>query len=143
MKIEESIEINQPLETVYEFFANVNNLPKCSGAIAEVRGAPDRAVEVGDTYTSVARVMGTEIETAHRVLRVEPSQELEIEGTTGRTRILVHMTFEATESGTRVIQRGEGEPGGALRLAGPMLARTMKKQVRDDLNNVKKVLEAG
>jgi carbon monoxide dehydrogenase subunit G len=139
--VEASIEINRPPEDVYEFMANVNNLPRCSSAIQEVNDAPERAIEQGDTYTSVAKVMGRTITTSHRVEQADFPSRLEIEGKTGNTVISVTIRFEPTEVGTRVIQSGEGEPGGALRFAGPILERTMRRQLREDLDNLKKILE--
>jgi carbon monoxide dehydrogenase subunit G len=142
VRIEESIEINRPPEEVYEFVANVNNLPKCSGAVQEVRNAPDGLVSEGDTYTSVAKVMGRSVETSHRVIEARHPEVLDIDGKTGSTKIRVTITIEPTDTGSRVTQRGEGEPGGALRYLGGMIERTMKRQLHDDLSSLKKILES-
>jgi carbon monoxide dehydrogenase subunit G len=141
VRIEESIVINQSPEQVYAFVANVNNLPRCSSAIREVRNAPDRLLREGDTYTSVASMMGRTIETAHTVRRALPPQTLEIDGLTGSTRILVTITVEPLDGGTRITQRGEGEPSGALRFLSGMVERAMRRQIRDDLKNMKSFLE--
>jgi carbon monoxide dehydrogenase subunit G len=142
MRIEESIEINRSPEEVYEFVANVNNLPKCSDAIEEVRNAPDGSVSEGDTYTSVAKVMGRTVETSHKVLAARFPEFLDIDGQTGKTKIRVTIEIEPTPTGSRITQRGEGEPGGALRFVGGMVERTMRKQLQDDLANIKRLLES-
>jgi uncharacterized membrane protein len=140
-RIEESIEIKRPREEVYDYMAKVDNLERCSDAIAEVRDAPGRAVEPGDTYSTVAKIIGQTIETNHRVVTAIPPELLEIEGKTGRTEVRVRIVFENTNEGTRVIQTGEGKPGGALRFAGPMFERTMRSQIQSDLRNLKRILE--
>lgn len=141
MRIEETIEIAQSPERVYEFMANVNNLPRCSSAVHEVKGAPEAAVSQGDRYTTIAKILGRTIETDHQVNEADPPNRLVIAGTTGRTRVQVTINFEPSDSGTRVTQIGEGEPGGALRFVGPVFERTMRRQIRSDLDTLKKVLE--
>jgi carbon monoxide dehydrogenase subunit G len=140
-RVEESIEIQRPPEDVYDFMADVNNLTQCSDAVTEVRDAPDRAVEEGDTYTTVARVFGRTVETLHRVIDADPPHRLEMDGKNGSMHLRVVITFEPSGEGTRVTQIGEGEPGGALRFAGPMVERTIRQQIRNDLKNLKKLLE--
>jgi carbon monoxide dehydrogenase subunit G len=142
MQIEESIQIDRSPEEVYAFMANVNNLPKCSGAIKKVSNAPEHPVTEGDTYTSTASIMGRTIETSHRVLQAKPVELLVIDGKTGKTTLKVTISIEPTPNGCRVTQRGEGEPGGALRFVSGMVERTMKRQLHDDLVNLKKILES-
>jgi carbon monoxide dehydrogenase subunit G len=142
MRIEESIEINRSPGDVYEFVANVNNLPKCSDAIQEVRNAPDGPVTEGDTYTSIASVMGRTVETSHRVLAARFPDLLDIDGRAGKTNIRVTIEIEQTPNGSRITQRGEGEPGGALRFVGAMVERTMRRQLQRDLASIKQTMES-
>jgi carbon monoxide dehydrogenase subunit G len=141
VRIEESIEIDLPPEEVYAFFSDVNNLTKCSDVITEIRGAPDRAVQVGDTYTTVAKVMGRTVETSHRVVVADSPNRLEMDGKNDTLGLKVVIILEATTRGTRVTQAGEGKLEGALRFARPVIERTVRQQVRRDLENVKRILE--
>jgi hypothetical protein len=51
------------------------------------------------------------------------------------------MTFEPTQGGTRVRFRAYGQPTGAMRLAQPLLARTLRKQFAAHCATLKRVLE--
>ncbi len=141
MRIEESVEISLPPVRVYEFIADVNNLARCSDVISEVHNAPDRAVQVGDTYTTKATVMGRTVTTSHRVVTADPPNRLEMDGKNGTLNLKVVIVFEPSDSGTRVTQIGEGELGGALRFVRPVVERTVRQQVRGDLANLKRILE--
>jgi hypothetical protein len=44
---------------------------------------------------------------------------------------------------TRVLQVAEGESGGFFRLADPIIARTLRKQLQADLETLKTMLESG
>lgn len=141
MRIQESIEIQLPAEEVYNFISDVNNLTRCSDVITEVRNAPVGAVKVGDTYSTKAKVMGRTIETSHRVLTADAPNRLEMDGKNGTLNLKVEIIFESVEGGTRVTQVGEGKLSGAMRLARPMVERTVRQQVRGDLENLKSILE--
>jgi carbon monoxide dehydrogenase subunit G len=141
LRIEESIAIQRPPEDIYNFMADVNNLTLCSDVITEVRDAPERAVQEGDSYSTTARVMGRTVTTSHRVIAADSPRRLEMDGKNGSLNLKVVITFEAIDEGTRVTQVGEGEPGGALRFARPLVERTVRQQVRSDLKNLKRILE--
>jgi carbon monoxide dehydrogenase subunit G len=141
VRIQESIDIKLPSEDVYNFVANVNNLMQCSDVITEVRDAPQHAVKVGDTYSTTAEVMGRTIKTSHTVLTADPPNRLEMDGKNGTLNLKVEIVIESVEGGTRVTQVGEGKLSGAMRFARPIVERTVRKQVRSDLENMKRILE--
>jgi hypothetical protein len=51
------------------------------------------------------------------------------------------ISFEPVTGGTRVIQRGEGQPRGVFRLLGPLLQRTFSRSFRDNDVALKRYLE--
>jgi len=59
----------------------------------------------------------------------------------GAMRGLIRFTLEETGRGTRVMLVSEGETGGLLKLADPVVARTLKKQFAADLETLKTLLE--
>jgi carbon monoxide dehydrogenase subunit G len=141
MRVQESIEIQRPPEDVYDFMTDVRNIVKCSGAITEVRDAPERPVVVGDSYTTVARVMGRTIETSHKVTAAQRPERLEMSGKSGSMNLRVEITFEPTDSGTLVTQVGDGEASGVLRFASSVIERTIRQQIRSDLEKLKAIME--
>ena len=53
-----------------------------------------------------------------------------------------YYTFEQVSEGTRLTRAVEGEPGGYFKLADPLIERALKRQVRNDLETLKDLLEA-
>ena len=58
------------------------------------------------------------------------------------TPVHAHMTFEPADGGTRVRFRVHGRLGGAMRLAEPLLARMLRRQFKQHVAALKRVLEA-
>ncbi len=55
MRIEESIEINRPVENVFAYVSDVNHLPQWAGTTIEVKDAPEGPLHDGATFTDVGK----------------------------------------------------------------------------------------
>ena len=64
MRIQESVQINRPLEDVYEYVANPENLPEWTGIVIETRKDTPGPLLEGSTFTSVAKFLGRRIESS-------------------------------------------------------------------------------
>jgi hypothetical protein len=53
----------------------------------------------------------------------------------------VTFIFEEVPGGTRFTQSHEAEPGGFFRLTGPIFERAAKRQLRNDVDTLKDLLE--
>lgn len=60
----------------------------------------------------------------------------------GALPIHADMAFEPTGRGTRMRFRAHGQPTGAMRLAQPLLRRTLHKQFAEHCATLKRVLES-
>ncbi len=141
MRIEESIEINRPVEDVFAYVSDVNHLPRWAGTTIEVKDAPEGPLHDGATFTDVGKFLGRRIETPFEAT-VEAPHRLMYRSTGGLVPHDWTYTFEPLEPGTRMTLAVEGEPGGFFRLAGPLLERALKRQVRTDMQRLKDLLEA-
>ena len=144
MRVEESVEINRPVEEVYEYVADPQNLPEWAGIIQEVqKEGQEGQPKEGDRFTTVAQFLGRRFETPFEVTAHESPRLHSHRSTGGPIPQEVTYTFEETAAGgTRFKQVLEGEPGGFFRLAGPLLERAGRRQFRTDLENLKDLLEA-
>lgn len=52
------------------------------------------------------------------------------------------ITFEPAGDGTRMTFSGSGQPSGAMRLASPLLKRSIKRQFAQHCANLKRALES-
>lgn len=142
MRVEESVEINRPLEEVFSYVANPENLPEWSGIVLDVR-KEEGPLREGARFTTVAKFLGRRFETPFEVVSYDPPRRSSHKSMGGPMPQEWTRTFEETASGgTRLRQIVEGEPGGFFRLAGPLLERAGRRQFRTDLENLKDLLEA-
>jgi carbon monoxide dehydrogenase subunit G len=58
-------------------------------------------------------------------------------------KFTVDHELAAQAEGTRLTLVAEAEPGGLMRLTGPMVARTAEQQFRQDFDRLKELLETG
>ncbi len=143
MHVEESVEINRPLEEVFNYVANRENLPEWSTLVQEVQKETQGALEEGARFTTVAKFLGRRFETPYEVVVHDPPRRH-----TDRSRggpfeqEYTHIFEEAAGGGTRLTQVSDAEPGGFFKLAGPLLERAGRRQFRADLENLKDIQEA-
>lgn len=143
MRVEESVEINRPVEEVFSYVANPENLPEWSSIVLEVRKETQGEPEEGDRFTSVGKFLGRRFETPFEVVSYEPPRRSSHRSTGGPFEQEWTRTFEETAGGgTRLTQVAQGEPGGFFRLAGPMLEMAGRRQFRADLGTLKDLLES-
>ena len=141
MRIEESVEINRPLEEVYEYVANPENLAEWTGTVIETRKDTTGPLLEGSTFTSVAKFLGRRAESPFEVTAHEFPRLHSHKSTGGPFPLEWTLTFEEVAGGTRYTQVAEGEPGGFFGLVGPLLERMGRRQLRTDLENLKDLLE--
>ncbi len=143
MRVEESVEIDRPVEEVFSYVANPENLPEWSSIVLEVRKETQGEPKEGERFSSVGKFLGRRFETPFEVVSYEPPRRSSHRSTGGPfeqewTRIFE----EAAGGGTRLTQVVEGEPGGFFRLAGPILEMAGRRQFRADLGTLKDLLES-
>jgi uncharacterized membrane protein len=147
MRVEESIEINRPLEEVFGYMANPENLPEWTGLVVEVgnvqKSSSDQLQE-GDAFTLVAKFLGRRFETPYERTSYEPDRHFKERAAGGPIpdQEWTYTFEEVSEGATRLTRAVEGEPGGFFKLADPLIERALKRQVRNDLETLKDLLEA-
>ena len=143
MRVEESIEIRRPLNEVFDYVANPENLPEWSSLAIEVKDAPEPLNE-GDTFTTVGKFLGRRFETPFERASYEPNRRYTDRAARGPIpdQEWTYTFEEVSEEATRLTRAAEGEPGGFFKLADPLIERALKRQVRADLETLKDLLEA-
>ncbi len=99
-------------------------------------------IGVGSTYDQEASFLGRPVVSSFRVVEYEPGASITIESYAGSFPIRVRRSVEAHGVGRcRVTADISGEPGGLLRLAGPLVRRLAQRSVDADYDRLKRLLE--
>jgi uncharacterized protein YndB with AHSA1/START domain len=140
VRYEASIEIARPPEDVFAYLADLANLPawQQSARAAETEGA----LGAGSVFTETREFLGRRVESRGEVTAFEPGCELSLRIVEGPVPLEVRHLIEPTRTGSRLTIEAEGEPGGVLRLAGPLAERAARRQAGDDLKRLKRILES-
>jgi carbon monoxide dehydrogenase subunit G len=142
IKIEHSLVINRPLEEVFDFIANPENTHLWAGAVRESKLTSEGPIGVGSTTTVVIEFLGRRIEQNNEITEFEPNSKSSFKTTSGPMPMVTSMTLKAVEGGTEVTNSATLEGAGLFKLAEPIFARLVNRQVEMDFANVKDLLEA-
>jgi len=144
IRVEESIEINRPVEEVFSYTSNPENFPEWAATVREVRqDAPGGPLREGERFTATQQALGRRFEAPFEVIDYEPNRRYAHRGT-GEHPVPVTMVFAyepLSSDGTRFTPRIEAEPGGFFRLVEPVLERAIRRQMRTNLETLKDLLE--
>lgn len=142
MKLESSIVISRPVETVWAYISDFANMPVWSTGTVEMRLISEPPVRKGTTYVWVGQALGRRAEVTSEVTEFEPNQAWAYKSISGPFASAARYSVEPADGGTRVTVSAEGEIGGFFKLAEPVLAAMMKRQTEGALANLKDILEA-
>jgi uncharacterized membrane protein len=138
-----AIEIARPRAEVAEYAADPENAPAWYENIESVEWRTPRPVGEGTRVAFVARFLGRRLAYTYEVGELVPGERLVMRTAEGPFPMETTYTWaDAPGGGTRMTLRNRGEPAGFARVGAPMMARSMRKANRKDLERLKRLLEA-
>ena len=140
--VKAEVVINRPKDEVAGFAMNADNDPIWIGGIVEAKVVTEPPFGKGTKVARVAKFMGRRMEYTPEVIRYEPGKLLEM-STDVPFEMTIRYEFEDAGDGTLARIRVQGEGSGFYRLAAPLLARMVKRNVTSDLRTLKRLLESG
>ena len=142
IRVEHSVVIRQPVETVFTFLSDVTNIPRWNSVITESKLTSEGPVQVGATFYQVANFLGRRIQTELRVTEYEPNKVFAFKSISGPFPIMVKLTLEPVGDSTNLSHFGEPDASGFFKLAEPLLSIAIKRQVESNMSHLKNLLEA-
>jgi uncharacterized membrane protein len=143
MRVEESIEINRPLQEVFDYVSDVGNYPEWMAHVLEVLKDTEGPPQQNDRFTLAIKSVGRRFETPYERISYEANRRYTDRAVGGP--IPNHRwecTFQEVPGGTRLMRAVDAEPGGSLKLLEPLQKRAAERQLGKDLKTLKDVLEA-
>ncbi len=141
-KIEESIEIKRPVESVFAYTTDAKNWPKWQSFIPEAEQTSPGTMGVGTTFKGVSRMMGRSMKWTAIATEYESNKKWGKNITCGDVAIEEHVTYKPVEGGTAFTILYDMKVGGLLKLLSPVMAGSMHKETKKSLGNLKSILEA-
>lgn len=134
--------INRPVQEVFDFMTNPANFAQWQSGTKSAIWASEGPVGVGSIFNSIGEMMGREMKMDLEITQWSPPTVWGIKGQTGPMKFGAISKFELKDGGTQVTQTFEGEVGGLFSLAEGLAIKQLQKQVENDGNTLKKLLEA-
>ena len=140
---EHSVMVERPVEEVFAFTADPNNAPFWQSTTLELEQTSEGPVDVGATFRNTTKFLGRRFDTSYEMTENEPPHKQCYRVTSGPIPGEICYLFEPTDGGsTRFTQTFEAEVGGFFRLAEPLVARAIRRQMEADMATMKDMLEA-
>jgi hypothetical protein len=141
-RIEESVEINCPVEKTFAYTTDAGNWSKWNTALPEAEKTSEGPVGIGSTFKGTAHLMGRSMAWTAKATEYEVNKNFVKNIDSGSLLIGQHNTYTPTKDGVKFTIVYDMKFTGSLKLLSPMIIRSMRKELKKSLINVKKILEA-
>jgi uncharacterized protein YndB with AHSA1/START domain len=137
------IEIDRPRERVAAYATDPDNAVEWYATIEAVEWRSTPPAEIGSDIAFTARFLGRSLTYTYRITELVAGERLVMSAAEGPFPMETTYTWRDTPGGgTRMTLRNRGEPAGFARVGAPMMARSMRKANRHDLQQLKRLLES-
>jgi uncharacterized membrane protein len=143
MKVEQGVFINLPAGQIFAYMSNLENLADWSGAVISARKISTEETLVGTTVRCTIRVLGKWFDATYEIVECVPDRYLSFKSITSVAPSLVCYRFEPLKgSGTNVsVEEIIHFTGGFLGFAEILITRVINRQIANDLQTLKDLLE--
>jgi uncharacterized membrane protein len=141
--VEKNVVIGRSAEDVFAYVSDQTNAPRWQDGLLEVRRTTDGPIGIGTRHTFVRTFMGRRMEGSNEYTQWEPNRVVAFRATSGPVGLDASYAVEpAGTNRARLTSRLEMRAPGLLRLAEPLMAARLRRDVETNLANVKDLLEA-
>jgi hypothetical protein len=140
-RIEESVEINCPIDKTFAYTTDSGSWSKWNTAIPEAEQTSEGPIGVGSRFKGTARLMGRSMSWTAKATEYEANKKFGKNIDSGSVLIEQHNTYTPTKEGVKFTIIYDMKVTGCLRLLSPMIASSMRKELKKSLINLKQILE--
>lgn len=142
IKLDFSETIKAPVERVFEYATDPDTAAEWQDGVIESKKTPGGQTRTGTTMRTVRVLMGQRLESTAEVTEFVPNQKYALKSTGGPVEFNLQQTFAPEGEGTRLETHVEMEPGGAMQVAEPVVARSLREQMENNTRKLKEILES-
>ncbi len=141
MRAELTIEIARAPEDVFAYLANVSNLPAWQSGVRSAELVDGGEPAAGARLVESRTLLGKELRTTLEISECEPPRVFALRAVAGPAPFDVRHELEPAGPGTSLRVAVEGDPAFLPGFASGLVARRLEKQMRDDFERLKQILE--
>ncbi|QDW30421.1 ATPase [Arthrobacter sp. KBS0702] len=142
VNVQTEILIRRPREIVASFASDPDNAPAWYVNIRSAKWQTKRPLAVGSRVAFTARFLGRNLDYVYEISELVPGYKLTMRTKQGPFPMRTSYSWPDEDGATRMTLRNTGEPSGFSALAGIFMAPMMRRAMRKDLENLKKILES-
>ena len=142
-RYEHSIEIERPVEEVFDFISRPENFPLWQESLLEIRREAEGPLRVGSEVTEVRSFMGRRMETTWTCTEHEPCERSSIEEDEGLVPFKGTFELEALGGSTLFTWTVETPGPRGIKVPGAIVGRMVPRQLAVDSERLKELLEGG
>jgi uncharacterized membrane protein len=142
VNVQTEILIQRPREIVARYASNPDNAPVWYVNIRSAQWQTPKPLTIGSRVAFTARFLGRNLDYVYEFTELVPGEKLTMRTSQGPFPMQTTYSWSDENGATRMTLRNAGEPSGFSALAGIVMAPMMRKAMRKDLENLKKILEA-
>lgn len=143
LNVKLSIYINRPLEGIFPYVSDLENLVDWSSIVLSARRNGAEAIQVGATVRCTVHFLGRWFDIAFEVVECEPGRSLMIKSISGALSCYIDYQFESVEDGgTLVSQQSVFQLiDGVIQQPEAVIVGAVRRQLEYDLLTLKDILE--
>ncbi len=142
MKIQHAICINRPIEEVFIYTSNLENLVDWSGFILSSRKVSSGDMLVGTIIQCKIRIFERRFDTTYEIVECKANRYFTYKSIIGVAPSFTYIRFEPDECGTQVLVEIEIHfTGGYLGYDENLVTNVISHQIENDLRTLKDLLE--
>lgn len=132
--------ISRPPEDVFDFMTDPANTPSWLPSVQVLEQISPGPLTVGAKLREVRRLGGTESEAELQVTKFQRPHAYSVQATLGGLDASIHYTFDPEHGGTKVDVVCEVDGQAFSKAKAPIVAWLMKRQDKDQLKNVERLI---
>ena len=141
IKSEMSMIVRRPIDEVFEYVSDLTHSAEWQSGLLEVQRTTAGSLGIGTKYTLVRQFMGRRMEASNEFIEFVPNSKVAFKTTSGPIPLEASYLFESTSEGTRLTSIVEMQAEGFVKLAEPIIAAGLKREMEAAFAKLKDLLE--
>lgn len=139
----ETIVIERPIEVVAAYAGDPSNAPAWHRRVESAEWQTEPPMKLGSRITLRSTLLGRDVVSTYEVTEHTPGEQVAMRTTGGPFPMSTTSTWRPVgDRVTHMSLHHHGEPSGPWRLAAPLVARAVRRAMREDLAELKRLLES-